>query len=212
MKRSISSLTSKGSTASNKFSRTTSECEGAGQTDSVNETPSSNAQLPAQDSVRSEKSLSGNASEDIDLGGLTEEEYLEALKKNERAEIWGHFTRRFELGKIKAFCHYCKHKGFAAHPKINGTTALINHMEKCTEYPPNKEKWSKKQKVLTYGKSKDLVVIGCTQEEITKACVQMVVLDELPFSHVEGEGFRYFCRVACPHWKVPSRKTIARDV
>ncbi|CAH9087007.1 unnamed protein product [Cuscuta epithymum] len=40
----------------------------------------------------------------------------------------------------------------------------------------------------------------------------MVVLDELPFSHVEGEGFRYFCRVACPHWKVPSRKTIARDV
>lgn len=66
--------------------------------------------------------------------------------------------------------------------------------------------------MLIYGKSKDLVAIGCTQDEITKACVHMVILDELPFSHVEGEGFRYFCTVAIPYWRVPSRKTIAKDV
>lgn len=76
---------------------------------------------------------------------------------------------------------------------MNGTTAMLHHIEKCREYPPNKEMWSKRQNVLTHDKSNDLVTIGCTQDEITKACVKMIVLDELPFSFVEGEGFRHFC-------------------
>ncbi|KAI5344908.1 hypothetical protein L3X38_012785 [Prunus dulcis] len=38
----------------------------------------------------------------------------------------------------------------------------------------------------------------------------MVVRDELPFSFVEGEGFREFCSVACPQFNPPSRRTLGR--
>ncbi|PRQ31035.1 putative ribonuclease H-like domain-containing protein [Rosa chinensis] len=43
-------------------------------------------------------------------------------------------------------------------------------------------------------------------------CVEYIILDELPFSHVEGEGFRRFMGRALPYWRIPSRKTIAKDV
>lgn len=40
----------------------------------------------------------------------------------------------------------------------------------------------------------------------------MIVLDELPFKFVQGEGFKHFLSVACPRFSTPSRKTIARDI
>lgn len=40
----------------------------------------------------------------------------------------------------------------------------------------------------------------------------MLIIDELPFSFVEGEGFLEFCRQLCPSFEVPSRRTICRDV
>ncbi|KAK9293198.1 hypothetical protein L1049_021187 [Liquidambar formosana] len=40
----------------------------------------------------------------------------------------------------------------------------------------------------------------------------MLILDELPFRHVEGEGFMRFMRVVCPRWvEIPSRRAVARD-
>ncbi|KAK8713596.1 hypothetical protein V6N13_148808 [Hibiscus sabdariffa] len=49
------------------------------------------------------------------------------------------------------------------------------------------------------------------QEEIRKALAKMVVIDELPFSFAEHEGFRAFCKVAIPDFVPPSRATITRD-
>src|SRR4051812_11292052 len=89
--------------------------------------------------------------------------------------------------------------------------ALRDHIEKCRSYGPN-IKAKKYQKVLFFSKSNEVKAIGSTQVEITKGCVKMIIIDELPFSFVEGEGFRHFCEMACAHWNVPSRKTIARDV
>ncbi|CAL9004178.1 unnamed protein product, partial [Prunus brigantina] len=39
----------------------------------------------------------------------------------------------------------------------------------------------------------------------------MIILDELPFRHVEGVGFRLFMRECQPRFDPPSRRTIARD-
>ncbi|KAL0429250.1 UNVERIFIED_CONTAM: hypothetical protein Sradi_0551000 [Sesamum radiatum] len=39
----------------------------------------------------------------------------------------------------------------------------------------------------------------------------MVILDELPFKMVEGEGFRAYSQVLEPRFVVPSRITVARD-
>lgn len=39
----------------------------------------------------------------------------------------------------------------------------------------------------------------------------MLIVDELPFSFVEQEGFRAFCKVINPHFILPSRWTATRD-
>jgi hypothetical protein len=58
------------------------------EVDSVNESPSPQAPVPVQNQEGSDGTSSANPNETIALGAMTEEEYLEALKKNERAEIW----------------------------------------------------------------------------------------------------------------------------
>ncbi|CAL2237810.1 unnamed protein product [Prunus armeniaca] len=50
------------------------------------------------------------------------------------------------------------------------------------------------------------------REESRKACLRMVVIDELPFSFIDGEGFHHFCSVACLRFIPPSRRTLARDL
>ncbi|KAL5546241.1 hypothetical protein UlMin_005928 [Ulmus minor] len=44
-----------------------------------------------------------------------------------------------------------------------------------------------------------------------KLC-EMIVIDELPFNHVEGQGFKSFCTVMQPKFVMPSRMTVKRDV
>ena len=68
-----------------------------------------------------------------------------------------------------------------------------------------------KQKILSF-ENPTQVAIGFDQKEITKVCVEMIIMDELPFSFVEGDVFRHFCSKACPKWRVPCRQTIAKDV
>jgi len=48
-------------------------------------------------------------------------------------------------------------------------------------------------------------------ETARKAIAKMVIVDELPFLHVEREGFRDFCKVMRPEFVVPSRATVTRD-
>ncbi|KAF7844380.1 zinc finger BED domain-containing protein RICESLEEPER 2-like [Senna tora] len=46
-----------------------------------------------------------------------------------------------------------------------------------------------------------------------EALARMIIVDELPFKHIEGEGegFRYFMSIVQPMFPIPSRITIARD-
>lgn len=39
----------------------------------------------------------------------------------------------------------------------------------------------------------------------------MIIVDELPFSFVENEGFKSFMRVTVPQFQIPSRRTLTRD-
>ena len=58
----------------------------------------------------------------------------------------------------------------------------------------------------------NLLSVGFSKEACRIACVEMIIIDELLFSHVEGEGFRKFCRVLNPKFDQPSLRTISRDV
>ncbi|VVA41700.1 PREDICTED: zinc finger, partial [Prunus dulcis] len=55
-----------------------------------------------------------------------------------------------------------------------------------------------------------LSTTGHTKEDWLRSCVEMVVMDELPFSVVEGKGFKRFCESLNPHFQVPSRRTLVR--
>ena len=50
------------------------------------------------------------------------------------------------------------------------------------------------------------------QDLIRKKLSEMVVIDELPFKFVEGEGFKSFMSACCPRFKMPSRWTVNRDI
>ena len=39
----------------------------------------------------------------------------------------------------------------------------------------------------------------------------MLIVDELPFKFVEGEGFRNLILAYCPRFKIPSRWTFPKD-
>ena len=142
-----------------------------------------------------------------------EDTLLDSLKSHERSTIWEHFDRAIEGGRVKGVCKYCN-KSYMADKDKNGTTSIRNHLARCRSYGPNKEIFAaNRQKILTFAGTKDkLEAIGFSQEEVTKACVEVIIIDEFPFTFVEGEGFRRFCMQACPMWRVPSRKTIAKDV
>ncbi|RYR58263.1 hypothetical protein Ahy_A05g023909 isoform B [Arachis hypogaea] len=44
-----------------------------------------------------------------------------------------------------------------------------------------------------------------------QALARMIIVDELPFSHLEGEGFRYYTSCLQPKFPIPGRLTVARD-
>ncbi|KAK2637639.1 hypothetical protein Ddye_025434 [Dipteronia dyeriana] len=96
----------------------------------------------------------------------------------------------------------------------------------CTKYHCVKEAEDKRQKVLTLGALSNnldcgddmknvhvnLVAVGFDKEWCRKALTRMIIVDELSFSFVEKEGFRDFCRISCPRFTLPSRRTLDRDI
>ena len=49
------------------------------------------------------------------------------------------------------------------------------------------------------------------QDKIRNALTQMIIIDELPFTFVEGGGFKIFMAVVGSRFKISSRWTISRD-
>ncbi|XP_071914073.1 zinc finger BED domain-containing protein RICESLEEPER 2-like [Coffea arabica] len=132
-----------------------------------------------------------------------------------RSKAWDHFHVKHVNGVRHAICKYCD-KDIAADPKSHGTTPLNTHVAKCPLNPKNKHTG---QATLCLGETETLAgeVKGALiswkfdAEAIRKSLAYMVIVDELPFKHVEGRGFQYMMRTACPSFKIPSRWTISRD-
>ncbi|XP_027183954.1 zinc finger BED domain-containing protein DAYSLEEPER-like [Coffea eugenioides] len=132
-----------------------------------------------------------------------------------RSKTWNHFHVKHVQGVRHAICKYCE-KDIAADPKSNGTTPLNTHVAKCPLNPKNKPIG---HATLRLGETETLEgeVKGALIswkfdiEVIRKSIAYMVIVDELPFKHVEGRGFQYMMQTACPSFRIPSRWTISRD-
>ncbi|KAG7948001.1 hypothetical protein I3843_14G123500 [Carya illinoinensis] len=58
---------------------------------------------------------------------------------------------------------------------------------------------------------KTLGMAKYNEKKIRAALARMVIVDELPFRCVEGEGFREFVKALDPRFPIPSRFTVMRD-
>ncbi|XP_061995799.1 zinc finger BED domain-containing protein RICESLEEPER 2-like isoform X2 [Rosa rugosa] len=139
-------------------------------------------------------------------------------KRKNKSVAWEHFTKMKNpngtpMAKPRAKCNYCP-QTHACHSKSNGTSSMKTHMlyqcKKCLLYIP-----AKKQRCLTFDSIENggnVVVVQYDPDRSRLLLAKMIIRDELPFSHVEGEGFKEFMRVTVPKIHLPSRRTIARDI
>ena len=137
-----------------------------------------------------------------------------------RSGVWLHFTEYLdEEGYRRCKCNYCG-QSYACASKSCGTSTLWAHVRGCKANPSNNSS-SQTQLILQTNnddednatqESKDsLVPWKFEQKYARKALAEMIIIDELPFSFVEGMGFRKYMKVCQSAHVIPSRSTITRD-
>ncbi|KAK9681591.1 hypothetical protein RND81_10G013400 [Saponaria officinalis] len=139
-----------------------------------------------------------------------------ATSNRQRSQFHDHFVQSEVKDKKK--CKYCS--ALIKYVPGNGTSALKSHTLRCKMFPANLDR---KQKLIDF-ESQTITKEDGTTEVVSvprlwqhdqnfsrKQCTKMIIFDELPFAHVEGEGFRDFCKAIQPEFIPPSRVTVTRD-
>ena len=129
-------------------------------------------------------------------------------KQAHRAEIWQHFIQREDNPSISN-CRYCGQE-IGCETKKSGTSAMKNHNARCKLYDLYKA--SGNQQVLAGDSSGVVTTIKYDAALFRRLVNEMIVLNELPFSFVESEGFRRFCRNVMPMYTVHCRRTATKDI
>ncbi|KAL5560355.1 hypothetical protein UlMin_036566 [Ulmus minor] len=131
------------------------------------------------------------------------------------SSVWDHFTVLVGSQPERAACNYCG-QNYASSTKTCGTKSMWVHLDKCKKYPfANKE--ANQMSITAFTKKSgtgdsEETVSKLSQKEIRAEITRYFIVDELPFRHVDGRGFRRFVKKAYPHFVFPSRVTIARDI
>ncbi|XP_074369609.1 zinc finger BED domain-containing protein RICESLEEPER 2-like [Apium graveolens] len=131
------------------------------------------------------------------------------------SDVWDHYKiiTGGDPKNPRCVCIYCG-ADYAYNPTQNGTSMLRAHLNKCKKFPGRAEATS--QKLLSFTKndegSSSLATMSWTKEGAQEHLAKYIILDELPFRHLEGEGFKLYSRYMNPKFDPPSRMTIARDV
>jgi len=165
---------------------------------------------------------SNTAGSTTDIKGK-QPQVLTLRKKNaddkKKLQIWDHFAKHDVDPKTpRAECNYCE-KNYACHTIVNGTSNTWSHLKVCKKFPFVVDR---KQKVLVLepkignGELRDqnvrtLKAIGYNYDECRQALAKMVIIDELPFNFMEGQGFKLFARTMQPRFDIPCRFTMMRD-
>ena len=106
-------------------------------------------------------------------------------------------------------------KSYAASTSSNGTSSMNTHLRTCPKFP--RDTVDKGQNLINFLPSSTGAKEGVIstwkfdQAQSRKALAKMIIVDELPFSFVEKEGFKNFMRVTMPQFHIPSRRTVTRD-
>ncbi|KAG7548602.1 Ribonuclease H-like superfamily [Arabidopsis suecica] len=128
-------------------------------------------------------------------------------KYAKRAPIWEHFLQRED--PTKSYCKYCLAEIGCDSKKV-GTSPMIGHIKVCKHYKDWVDK--ENQKVLSGDNKGNLKVIKYDPHLFRRSVNEMVVVNELPFSFVESEGWKRFCFNVLPMYKTFCRKTCSQDI
>ncbi|XP_024190643.2 zinc finger BED domain-containing protein RICESLEEPER 3-like [Rosa chinensis] len=133
-----------------------------------------------------------------------------------KSPLWAHFTRcklpnSDQRDTCWCTCNYCNEK-VLCDSKKNGTSSMWSHTRKCGTHPLYAESYHKQAKL-----NKDNVSGAATYHKYSRKrcddrCIDMIIKDELPFRHVEKEGFEAFCKELEPQWPGMNRKQVAKGV
>ena len=163
--------------------------------DNTGETPTSITPTPAPTPTPTPNSMAPPAP-------LAPKRARATSSRKNSSQVWDHFVKSDCEHKddLTATCSYCG--SVLACPTKSGTSCLRNHLNRCKKYPPNVV--DKKQKTLIFQQGSGLRdlssgIAPSTQSSlvswkydpdlIREAIAKMIIVDELPFSFVEREGF-----------------------
>ncbi|KAL5581110.1 hypothetical protein UlMin_013552 [Ulmus minor] len=146
-------------------------------------------------------------------GGTQETKKKRGRLGKKTSDVWSHFKIRDDG---RAECNYCG-QDYKYDTKTCGTSTLRTHVEvKCKKYPLRIE--DKKQKAITlFTKSKaaEEDEVNCKKNDLKEVRGEIAtyfILAELPFRHVQDEGFQRYTRYFYPTFQFPSRVTVAKDI
>ncbi|XP_054795833.1 zinc finger BED domain-containing protein RICESLEEPER 2-like [Prosopis cineraria] len=138
----------------------------------------------------------------------------ESRRKRHKSAVWAHFERLpldKTNGEPRAKCKYCP-MTIGCDSTRHGTNGMRKHVKR---YPRNPNKANKlAQSLLSgsqLGSSKTFSHHLFNQLDCRQAIAIFVILDEMPFNVVEGDGFKEMMRRLEPRFQVPSRATVTRD-
>ncbi|KNA04071.1 hypothetical protein SOVF_203050 [Spinacia oleracea] len=143
-------------------------------------------------------------------------QYLYKRKSKKRGPFWQHYIEFVEGGTLKAECKYCD-TTLACDGNKNGSKNVKYHAERCIGNPENKDKGKGQQTELFFEKENDSGKLNygsgtVNLKDVREALVRMIIIDELPFKHVEKPGFKAFVQVGIPRFVIPSREAIGKAV
>ncbi|XP_072060335.1 zinc finger BED domain-containing protein RICESLEEPER 2-like [Arachis hypogaea] len=152
--------------------------------------------------------------------GQSEEQGTGNTKKpvRPRSWTWEHFKKDDSGPKPRAICKWCG-ASYAADSHKNGTSNLKSHLlSQCRKFPKDSLDPTQKTLVMQQLKKEEgnglgncLTSVSFDPDLCRQALARMIIIDELPFRFVEGEGFRYFMSVLQPKLHIPGRISVARD-
>ncbi|XP_021770816.1 uncharacterized protein LOC110735003 [Chenopodium quinoa] len=116
--------------------------------------------------------------------------------RRRRAEYWVHFWEYKENGKLRAECMYCENKTFACDVNVNGSKNVKNHWQGCPANPKNKIRG--KQTEIAFDHDVDvgqdkMKAWALNVDDARDALAYMIIVDELPFRHVENLVLSILC-------------------
>ena len=161
------------------------------------------SQFPSQPELEMKDSNDNEANTNTQTQASSAKRKRKPIDK--RSDVWDHFTKFTDAeGSLKSRCNYCD-KEYYSDPSKNGTSSLRAHLKTCNKLPLSGESKQTQLSIQSVGGSDLLKKWRFDQKASRHKLASMIIIDELPFRFVEGEGFKDFMQTTQPLAKCCSK-------